>query len=122
MSAMKPLKRRSGNQYLHRESERYRNDIKRKLKAYHVFVHAGIVAQGLLHYLAACHTQSVWNAFGSWLRTIRPGIAPSEFVVASALRRSLPDFLLDTDSDTNLAKFIAQRQDLDRMAVFRLAS
>jgi hypothetical protein len=122
MSAMKPLKRRSGNQHLHRESEQYRQDIRRKLKAYHVFVHAGIVAQGLLHYLASCHTQLVWNAFGSWLRTIRVGIAPSEFVVATALRQSLPDFLLDTDSDTNFAKFIAQRQDIERMAVFRLAS
>lgn len=122
MRAMKPLKRGSGDQYLHRESDHYRKRIKRKLKAYHVFVHAGIVAQGLLHYLAACHTQSVWNAFGSWLRTIRPGIAPSEFVVASALRQSLPDFLLDTGADTNFAKFIAQRQDIDRMTVFRLAS
>lgn len=122
MSAMKPLKRRSGNQHLHRESERYRDGIKRKLKAYHVFVHAGIVAQGLLHYLASCHTPLVWNAFGSWLRTIRPGIAPSEFVVATALRQSLPDFLLDTRSETNFAKFIAQRLDIDRMTVFRLAS
>lgn len=122
MRAMKPLKRRSGNQHLHRESQRYRDGIKRKLKAYHVFVHAGIVAQGLLHYLAACHTRSVWNAFGSWLRTIRPGVAPSEFVVAMALRQSLPDFLLDSGSDTNFAKFIVQRQDIDRMAVFRLAS
>lgn len=122
MSAMRPLKRRSGNQHLHRESEQYRNGVKRKLKAYHVFVHAGIVAQGLLHYLASGHTQSVWNSFGSWLRTIRPGVAPSEFVVATALRQSLPEFLLDSGVDTNFAKFIAQRQDLDRMAVFRLAS
>jgi hypothetical protein len=36
----------------------------------------------------------VWDSFGSWLRTIRPGIPPSEFVVANALRQSLPDFLL----------------------------
>lgn len=122
MSAMKPLKRRNGNQHLHRESEQYRDGIKRKLKAYHVFVHAGIVAQGLLHYLASCHTQFVWSTFGSWLRTIRPGLAPSEFVVATALRQSLPDFLLDSGSETNFAKFIAQRQDLDGMAVFRLAS
>jgi hypothetical protein len=122
MRAMKPLKRRNGNQHLHRESEQYRDSVKRKLKAYHVFVHAGIVSQGLLHYLAACHTTLVWNSFGSWLRTIRPGLAPSELVVATALRRSLPDFLLVSDSGTNFAKFIAQRQDLDRMALFKLAS
>lgn len=122
MRAMKPLKRRSGNQHLHRESACYREGVKRKLKAYHVFVQAGIVSQGLLHYLAACHTRRVWNSFGCWLRTIRPGLAPSEFVVATALRRSLPDFLLVTHSVTNFAKFITQRQDLDRMALFRLVS
>ena len=106
MSVMKPLERRNGNQHLHRESKKYRDGVKRKLKAYHVFVHAGIVAQGLLHYLASCHPRLVWNSFGSWLRTIRPGLAPSELVVATALRSSLPHFLLDTDSRTNFAKFI----------------
>jgi len=122
MASMKPLKRRNGNQHLHRESAQYRESIQRKLKAYHVFVHAGIVAQGLLHYLASVHTKLVWHCFGSWLRTIRPGLAPSELVVATALRRSLPDFLLDDGNNTNFAKFIAQRQDLDRMTLFRLAS
>ncbi|MCF6219424.1 MAG: transposase [Gammaproteobacteria bacterium] len=122
MGAMKPLKRRNGNQHLHRESEKYRDGVKRKLKAYHVFVHAGIVSQGLLHYLASCHAQRVWRSFGSWLRTIRPGLAPSELVVSTALRRSLPDFLLVTGSATNFAKFITQRQDIDRMALFRLVS
>jgi hypothetical protein len=28
----------------------------------------------------------VWDSFGSWLRTIRPGIPPLEFVVGNALR------------------------------------
>jgi hypothetical protein len=122
MKEMKPLKRRNGNQYLHRESQYYRDSIKRKLAAYHVFVQAGIVAQGLLQYLASCHPKLVWRSFGSWLRTIRPGLAPSEFVVATALRHSLPEFLLGTDQGTNFAKFITERQDLDRLDVFRLAS
>jgi len=122
MKKMKPLKRRNGNQYLHRESENYRNAIKRKLNAYHVFVLAGIVSQGLLHYLAACFPKLVWRSFGSWLRTIRPGLAPSELVVSMALRNSFPEFLLANSHSHNLAKFIAQRQDLDRMDVLRIAS
>jgi hypothetical protein len=32
----------------------------------------------------------VWDSFGSWLRTIRPGIPPLEFVVGNALRLTLP--------------------------------
>ncbi len=122
MKKMKPLQRRNGNQYLHRETEDYRQAIKRKLNAYHVFVFAGIVSQGLLHYLASAFPKLVWRSFGSWLRTIRPGLAPSERVVSMALRNSFPEFLLANSHSHNLAKFIAQRQDLDRLDVFRIAS
>jgi len=52
MKEMKPLHRRNDNQYLHRESSGYRNAIKRKINAYHVFIHAGVVSQGLLQYLS----------------------------------------------------------------------
>jgi hypothetical protein len=48
MRKMKPLRRRNGNQYMHRESLDYRNAVKRKLRAYHVFIQAGLIAQGLL--------------------------------------------------------------------------
>jgi hypothetical protein len=122
MKTMKPLQRHNGNQFLHRESQDYRASIKRKLKAYHVFVLAGIVSQGLLHYLASCFPRLVWRSFGSWLRTIRPGIAPSELVVSMALRNSFPEFLLVNSHSHNFAKFIAKRQDLDRLDVYRIAS
>jgi hypothetical protein len=122
MKDMKPLKRRNGNQYLHRESEDYRQAVKRKVRAYHVFVHAGVVSQGLLHYLASCYPKQVWRSFGSWLRTIRPGIAPSERVVAMALRNSFPEFLLVNAHSHNFAKFIVERQDPDRLDVFRISS
>jgi hypothetical protein len=36
MKEMKPLRRRNGNQYLHRESPDYRDVVKRKVNAYHV--------------------------------------------------------------------------------------
>jgi hypothetical protein len=119
---MKSLKKRNGDQYLHRESKSYRDAVARKIKAYHVFVMAGIVAQGLLQYLSTCYPKQVWASFGSWLRTIRSGIPPSALVVATALRHSLPEFLLDTSNETNLAKFIKERQDLYRFKLFRRAS
>ena len=122
MKEMKPLRRRNGNQYLHRESEKYRKAVKRKLKAYHAFIHAGVVSQGLLQYLSASCPRLVWASFGSWLRTIRPGVAPSELVVATALRHSLPEFLLNTAQTNTLAKFIVDRQDPDRLDVFRIGS
>jgi hypothetical protein len=122
MKKMTPLRRKNGNQYLHRESSDYRQAVRRKINAYHLFIHAGVVSQGLLQYLAANFPRLVWVSFGSWLRTIRPGIAPSELVVATALRHSLPEFLLNTADSNNLAKFIVDRQDPDRMEVFRIAS
>ena len=122
MSDMKPLRRNNGNQHLHRASLEYRNAVKRKLHAYHVFIHAGIVCQGLLQYLAVAFTRLVWNSFGSWLRTIRPGIPPSELVVATALRQSLPEFLLNAAPSSIFAKFVIQRQDTNKMEAFRLAS
>jgi len=122
MQDMKPLRRRNGDQYLHRESLDYRNAIKRKMHAYHVFIQAGVVCQGLLQYLAVVYPTLVWNSFGSWLRTVRPGIPPSELVVATALRHTLPEFLLNAVKCNFLAKFIVERQDPANMRMFRLAS
>ena len=122
MKDMIPLRYRNGNQYLHRTSPDYRDHIKRKIKAYHVFVQAGVVGQGLLQYLAVAAPKLVWDSFGSWIRTIRPGIPPSEFVVANALRQTLPEFLMNCAKGGSLAKFIADRQNPADMALFRLAS
>ena len=92
------------------------------MKAYETFVMAGIVAQGLAQYLATCYPKLVWASFGSWLRTIRPDIAPSELVVATALRHCFPEFLLVKSEQSTLAKFITERQAPDRLDVFRMVS
>ncbi len=122
MQKMTPLRRRQGNQYLHRETLDYRLLIQRKLNAYHLFIQAGIVAQGLLQYLAASCPQLVWRCFGSWLRTIRSGIPPSEFVVATALRQCLPEFLLNSPADHLFTKFILDRQDTENAAALSPAA
>lgn len=122
MMNMKPLRRRNGNQHLHRESLAYRNAVKLKVHAYHVFVQVGVVCQGLLQYLAVTFPALVWNSFGSWLRTVRPGIPPSELVVATALRQTLPEFLVNTAKTNIFAKFIGERQDLERFELFRLGT
>ena len=114
MSAMTPRSRRSGNQYLHRKPTAYRDQVRRKIAAYHAHIQLGIIAQGLLQTLALRCTATVWKRFGSWLRTIRPDILPSEFVVAIALRHSLPLFLADSHDEHILVKFIRDRIDLSR--------
>ena len=82
----------------------------------------GFICQGLLQYLAVAFPQLVWNSFGSWLRTIRPGIPPSELVVATALRQSLPEFLLNSATANIFTKFVIERQDTNKMQAFRLAA
>ena len=95
MAAMKPRRRRQGDQYLHRESQTYRGAVHRKMNAFHLHVQLGCVAQGLLQHLALNHTTVVCRLFRSWLRTMNPALPPSELVVACALRSTLSEFLQD---------------------------
>ena len=122
MRGMKPIRRLSGNQYPHRESADYRNALRRKLDAYHRHIQIGIIAQGLLQYLSSVFPKLVWSSFGSWIRTIRPGICPSEQVTAIAMRNTLPAFLADSPKNSILTKFLRERIDLSRSEGLRLAA
>src|SRR5450755_392669 len=104
MKDMRPLRRRSGNQHLHHESQKYRDGVKRKIHAYHVFMQAGVISQGLLQYLAAVAPTQVWHSFGS------------------ALRHTLPEFLLNNREQASIAKFIGENQNRDTMEMFGVAA
>ena len=122
MAAMKPLRRVSGNQYLHRESDAYRHAVRRKIGAYHRHIQLGLIAQGLLQILSATMSTSVWRSFGSWLRTIRPGLAPSEQVAAIAMRHALPEFIAGAAKTSIFVKFLLDRIDLSRTEGINLAA
>lgn len=122
MAAMTPLRRVSGNQYLHHKSEDYRNAVRRKIAAYHRHIQLGLIAQGLLQILSATQPKLVWRSFGSWIRTVRPELAPSEQVVAVALRNTLPEFLATAAKTSILVKFIRDRIDLSRTEGTSLAA
>jgi len=115
MRPMTPLRRFQGNQFLHRKSDSNRAAVRRKLDAYHRHIQIGLVAQGLLQCLAAAHPALVWRHFGSWLRTVRSLLCPSESVVACALRHTLPDFLSASPTDSSFELFLRQRLDLERI-------
>ncbi len=121
MAEMTPLKQKSGNQYLHKKEQRYRDQVRRKIKAYHCFVQTGLIAQGMLQYLSMTQTQLVWNHFGSWIRTIRPGILPSEAIVSNALWNTLPYFLQGSITGGIVEKFISSRIDRKRAESMRFA-
>ena len=79
------------------------------MQAYHCHMQLGIIAQGLLQYLSLTCTKAVWESFGSWLRTIRPGIYPSEQVTALAMRNTLPELLVNSPEDQILVNFITTK-------------
>jgi hypothetical protein len=122
MKAMQPIKRFSKNQYLHGKTALYRNQVCRKLDAYHRHIQCGLIVQGLLQYLALACSDKVWRHFGSWIRTIRPGILPSEQVTAMALRNTLAHFLAVFSPSIILAKFIRQRADPQRSERLKVAA
>ncbi len=114
MKGMDRLKRKNGNQHLHRKSKRYRQQVERKIHAYHCYIQVAIIAQGLLQYLSLAQSEAVWENFGSWLRTIRPDVLPSEYVCSVAMENSLPIFLSFRFLGNPLRKFIIDRIDHDR--------
>jgi len=120
MASMTPRPHQSGDQYLHRKSGTYRNHVYGKMQAYHCHMQLGIIAQGLLQYLSLTCTKAVWQSFGSWLRTIRDGIYPSEQVTALALRNTLPELLVNSPDNQILVNFIREKIDLDRKERLRL--
>jgi len=120
MAAMTPISRKSGDQYLHRKTAASRTAVRRKLAAYHRHIQLGLIAQGLLQILSATVSSLIWRSFGSWIRTIRPGLAPSEQVVAIALRSTLPEFLVDGKNTSIFTKFLRERIDLERIEGIRL--
>lgn len=118
---MKPIKKKEGDQYLHKTSDKYRAQVKLKIKAYELYVQMGLIAQGLLHYLSCSLPTHVWSCFRGWIKTIRPGLPPSELVATQALRDSFPEFLATCPKDLSLKKFLADKIDSDKFQKFKLA-
>jgi hypothetical protein len=118
----RPVGRKAKKQHLHRKPAWYRDAVRRKIDAYHRFIQLGLIAQGVMVALATTVPALVWSSYGSWLRTMRPGIAPSEAVVACALKNTLHHFLADSSPAPILAKFIRERLDFKQTQAKRLAA
>jgi len=105
MANMRPIGRKGKTQHLHRSTRHYREAVRRKLDTYHRYIHLGLIAQGLLHYLACHHTDLIWKGFGSWLRTIRPEIPPSKMATGMALRNASRNSLRVSRTGQTLRNF-----------------
>ena len=122
MKVLEPIRKKTGNQYLHRESGEYRDAVRRKLAAYHNHIQVGVIAQGILQYLSLSVPQQVWAYFGSWIRTQRPGLCPSERVAAIAMSNALPEFLSVSLGRSILLKFLLKKIDFGRIEGTRMVA
>src|SRR6266516_1878932 len=109
MQDMTPIHRGSGKQYVQRKTETYRAHVRRKLAAYERHIQLGLIAQGLLQYLAVSFRRVAWFNFHSYIRTACPQKPPSEWVVSHALRHTWPDFLRGSLESRILKKFLASK-------------
>jgi len=109
MQDMTPIRRGSGKQYVQRKSEIYRAHVRRKLAAYERHIQLGLIAQGLLQYLAVSFRRVTWFNFHSYIRTASPKKPPSEWVVCHALRHTWPQFLQGSSHSLILKKFLASK-------------
>ena len=111
---MKPITKKAKDQYMHHKPQPYRDAVRRKLDAYHRFIQLGLIAQGILCVLATTVPELVFASFGSYFRTIRPGIAPSEAMVTISLQNTLPHLFADNFSEPILTKFLREKLDLSQ--------
>lgn len=122
MKLMKPINRGDKDQYLHKQTKKYRQNVQRKMDAYHRYIQLSVIAQGLLQYISCSMNDVVWKCFGSWIRTVRPGNPPSEQVAATAMKNSLPEFLEGNWINANFKKFLRKRIDFSRAEGMRLVA
>lgn len=120
MRDMNKIKRGDGDKFLNKMQDDYRKKFMRKIHAYNLHVQVGLIAQGLLQYLAVTFPTEIWNSFGSWLRTIRPGVPPTEKVVSMALKHTYMEFLLSKKIDLSFAKFIIKKMDFKKFIDYRM--
>lgn len=109
MKANKPSTQGDGDEYLHRATEAYREQVWAKVRAYELHVQLGLIAQGLLQGLAIQYKDRVWAQFTGWMRTMDTGAVPSEAVVAEALRSGLPGFLRGSRQGGTFREFLRER-------------
>ena len=101
---------------MHRKSNTYRQQVRRKFAAYERHIQIGLIAQGLLQYLALTFPRLTWAHFNTYIRTGNADL-PSEWVVAHALRHTWLDFLRVSPAASILKKFLADKLDPYRAGI-----
>jgi hypothetical protein len=115
LKMMAPVKRASGDRNLQFAPNKFKEGVTRKLRSYNLFILVGFIAQGLLQYLSIYSSEIVWKNFGTWLRTIRQNMLPSEMVVSVAMANTYNEFLVVDKYVPIFKKFLLEKIDIKRL-------
>jgi hypothetical protein len=109
MKGMDRIKKCSSGQFLHHKSDQYRKQVIRKMRAYEIYIQYGLIALGLMQYLALKYPLQVFKEFRGWYRTLNTNKTPSEAVVANALQNTCPEFLMNLPKTHIIKKFLINK-------------
>jgi len=111
LKSMLPRKRGNacGDHLLQFAPNDFKERVALKLRAYHLYIQLGFIAQGLIQFLSLYMHKEVWSNFGSWLRTVRDDTMPSEMVVSTAMKNTYISFLKGKHIPLIFEKFIQCR-------------
>lgn len=107
--SMKKIQRRSKGQFVHHEPEEVRSKMFETHGAYELYVACGLVAQGLLQYLAVAFPAEVTALRGKWYRSQLATVSPTEEIVQDALRHALPRLRRADHGLANYPKFLESK-------------
>ena len=117
MKAMEKISWNNNNpQKVYLKDERYQQMVKRKIRAYTLFIQLGLIAQGMMQYLSLKYSSEVWKEFCSWMRTMDTKKCPSEYIVSQSLRSTFFAFLFNWAKKGIWKKFLIERTDFIRIS------
>jgi DDE superfamily endonuclease len=109
-----------GDTFTHRCTSEERNGIDLKIAAYNYFLQIAVISQGLLQIIAIKSADQIFNNFPQYIRTIRDGVLPSEFLTRKLLKKTFEEFMACSKISFTGKKLIQLYQfirgDIEKMA------
>lgn len=112
MKALKPIKKGSKAIYPHKESAKYREQIRQKIRAYQLYAQVAMIAQGLCQLLSCQMPQDIYSQCKLYFRTLDRQKSPSEKITAKSLEDCKSEFLQSKHLPPAFTKFLHARMNL----------
>lgn len=95
--------------FCHKESEKYRERVRKKIRAYQMYAQVAIISQGLCQFLSCKKPREIHNQCRLYFRTLDREKSPSEKITAKALENCNIQFLQSKNLPPGYAKFLQSK-------------